>query len=224
MKAPAERTPHTQRVRRARRMARAGRERRAWRLSTLGLAGLVAAGAGLALLGLYIPAKAAVAQWLLNRAWNESRAQGRDVRPWPWADTWPVARLELPGAHSPLIVLAGASGRNLAFGPAHLDGSPLPGAPGVSVIAGHRDTYFRALRGIGVGDRFEIERKDGDAYRYEVAAVEIVDARDARLRLDAADSIVALVTCYPFDAVKPGGPLRYVVLARRTARGPRADF
>ncbi len=193
--------------------------------STLGLAALVAAGAALALLGIFIPAKAAVAQWLLNRAWNASRAEGRDVRPWPWADTWPVARLEIPGARGPLIVLAGASGRNLAFGPAHLDGSPLPGAPGISVIAGHRDTYFRALQRIGVGDHFEVESTDGDAYRYEVAAVEIVDARRTQLRLDGAASMVALVTCYPFDAVRPGGPLRYVVLARRTSAAPlRKDF
>lgn len=181
----------------------------------MGLAALLAAGAGLLLAGVWMPAKAELAQWLLNRAWNASRAAQASVRPWPWADTWPVARLRLPQARRPLIVLAGASGRNLAFGPAHMDGSPLPGARGVAVIAGHRDTYFRSLGRLAIGDRLEIERTDGSRYRYEITAIDVVDARDEELRLDVDEPMLALVTCYPFDALTPGGPLRYVVLARR---------
>lgn len=201
-------------VRRARRLRRdASRLRRA--APAAGFAALLAAGFGLVLAGLWIPAKAELAQWLLNRAWNASRPDRLIVRPWPWADTWPMARLTLPGARRPLIVLAGASGRNLAFGPAHMDGSPLPGAAGVAVIAGHRDTDFRVLRHVAVGDRFDVERTDGARYRFEVAAIDVVDAREAALRLDGDEPMVALVTCYPFDAVTPGGPLRYVVLARR---------
>jgi sortase A len=111
-------------------------------------------------------------------------------------------------------VLAGASGRNLAFAPALLDGSAEPGTPGVMVIAGHRDTHFRALQTLAVGDEFTVERPDGVTLRYAVAALDVIDIDRDALRLDADDSVVALVTCWPFDTVTPGGPLRYVVTGR----------
>jgi sortase A len=189
-----------------------GARRRAVRRACL--AALFAAGAGFLLAGLWIPAKAEVAQWLLNRAWTSSRADLRPARPWPWADTWPIARLYLAGKRRPLTVLAGASGRNLAFGPALMDGSAKPGTPGVSVIAGHRDTAFRGLDDIALGDRFEIELANGSTYRYEVTAIDIVEAERSQLRLDAEQSVVVLVTCYPFDAPRAGGRLRYVVVGR----------
>lgn len=177
------------------------------------LLALLAGGAATLGAGSWVPAKAELAQWLMSRAWAETQTDRRRAKPWPWADTWPVARLTLPRRAEPLIVLAGASGRNLAFGPAHVDGSALPGHAGVSVIAAHRDTHFRALGELEPGDEIEIEQPDGTAHVYEVTASEVVDARDTGVRLDADGRRVVLVTCYPFDAVAPGGPLRYVVTA-----------
>jgi sortase A len=178
------------------------------------LAALLLLGAALLAAGVWLPLKAEVAQQLLNRAWSATQDDRRNVRPWPWADTWPVARLRLPG-EEPLTVLAGASGRNLAFAPALLDGSARLGDAGVSVIAGHRDTHFRALEKLRVGDRFAIEQADGAIYGYEVAALDVVDSDREQLRLDADESVVALVTCWPFDALTAGGSLRYVVTGRR---------
>jgi sortase A len=179
---------------------------------------LLAIGAALLAAGAWLPLKAVLAEELLNRAWSAARAGGGAVRPWPWADTWPIARLRLPPSASaePLIVLAGASGRGLAFAPGLLDGSALPGEPGVAVIAAHRDTHFHALARLALGDRFDIERADGQTFAYIVTGIEILDTRTASLRLDALDSVVALVTCYPFDALVPGGTLRYVVTGELT--------
>jgi len=199
-----------------RRPRRHGRGRRAL------IGALLALGFGLLAAGLWMPVKAELAQQLLNRAWSASQDDRRNVKPWPWADTWPVARLRLPGAAEPLTVLAGASGRNLAFAPALMDGSATPGSAGVSVIAGHRDTHFRALEKLAIGDRFEIELPDGAAYRYDVTAIDVIDTASAMLRLDADESVVALVTCWPFDAVTPGGSERYVVTGRPSATSPRA--
>lgn len=199
----------------AREPARARRARpgRIW-----AVAALLAIGAPLLAAGLWLPLKAALAEELLNRAWTAARAGGGAVKPWPWADTWPVARLRLPpsAGAEPLIVLAGASGRGLAFAPGLLDGSALPGEPGVAVIAAHRDTHFRALARLALGDRFRLERADGKTFAYVVTRIEILDTRTASLRLDADDSVVALVTCYPFDALAPGGTLRYVVTGEST--------
>jgi sortase A len=174
----------------------------------------LALGTALLAQGLWIPAKAELAQHLLNRAWDATKADGRNAKPWPWADTWPVARLRLPDAHEPLVVLAGASGRNLAFAPGLLDGGAPLGASGVTVIAGHRDTHFRVLATVALGDRFEIERPDGAVYAYDVAAIDVIDTARDRLDMNADESVVALVTCWPFDAVTPGGSERYVVTGR----------
>jgi sortase A len=71
-----------------------------------------------------------------------------------WADTSRLRLLTAERGRRPGIVLAGASGRGLAFAPGLLDGSALPGEPGVAVIAAHRDARFRA-RALSLGDRFE---------------------------------------------------------------------
>lgn len=171
--------------------------------------------------GAYLPAKAWLAQELLQRAWRETQDGAPRTRPWPWADTWPVARLKTLGGDRDLIVLAGATGRTLAFGPGHLSASALPGERGTSVIAGHRDTHFRFLESLAVGEDLVVERADGAETLYRIFDTDVVDATRARLVLDDRRTLLTLVTCYPFDALRAGGPLRYVVSAERVA-APRA--
>lgn len=163
--------------------------------------------------GSYIYAKAALAQVLLRQAWVEARAGAEQARPWPWADTWPVARLLSPEHQVDLIVLEGATGNSTAFAPGHVIGTPLPGAPGNVALAAHRDTHFRFLRDVQRGQPLWLELRDGSLQRYEVQTLSVVDERDTRL-LETPGSWLTLVTCYPFDAVVPGGPLRYVVQAK----------
>lgn len=164
--------------------------------------------------GAYIPAKAWLAQELMQRAWDRSAAGDERVAPWPWADTWPVARLTTEARGVDLIVLAGGSGRTLAFGPGHLSASAMPGDVGNAIIGGHRDTHFRFLRSVEVGDLLGIEPTSGERHVYQVVGVDIVDSRKGSLVLDTNEAMLSLVTCYPFDALEAGGPLRYVVTAR----------
>lgn len=163
--------------------------------------------------GAYIPAKAWLAQDLMQRAWVRTGMGQARATPWPWADTWPVARLTARSGAIDLIVLAGGSGRTLAFGPGHLSASAMPGEVGNAVIAGHRDTHFRFLQSIESGERLNLELSNGRKHVYEVVAVDIVDSRKGALRLDTDDAMLSLVTCYPFAAREAGGPLRYVVTA-----------
>jgi sortase A len=162
--------------------------------------------------GAYIHAKAILAQWLLHAAWSASRDTGMPVKPWPWADTHPVARLTAPAHDADVLVLAGASGRTLAFGPGHLDGSALPGERGNAVITAHRDTHFRFLRALASGDEIVVERADGASRHFRVRAAYVVDHRELFLPRDTPVPTLTLVTCYPFDAIDSGGPLRYVVV------------
>jgi sortase A len=148
---------------------------------------------------------------LIDAAWQRNRAGTATARPWPWADTTPVARLTVNGES--FIVLEGASGRNLAFGPTHDAASVMPGDRGNSVIAAHRDTHFRALRGVLMGDRVRVERVDGQLAEFIVTNVRVADSRRERITLGANTPRLTLVTCYPFDAIQPGGPLRFVVTA-----------
>ncbi len=157
-----------------------------------------------------IALKAWLAQALLANAWARSGGGAQAIRPWPGADTWPAARLGLPRQGATAIVLAGASARNLAFGPAHVDASAWPGEGRVSIIAGHRDTHFSVLEHVARGDPVTLERR-GRTHRYEVVDTAVVH-RDAAAIAAAADELV-LVTCWPFRALAPGTPWRYVVRA-----------
>jgi sortase A len=160
-------------------------------------------------------AKARLARRLIALAWNRSLATGAAVKPWPWADTFPVARLEAPRQGAALMVLAGASERTLAFGPGHIDGTPFPGDPGNAVVSGQRDTHFAFLRELRSGDTLVVHSASGRVVRYVVSGIEVVRNKDVRVLLDAGDDRLTLVTSYPFDSVLPGGALRYVVVATR---------
>jgi len=194
-----------------RRGQKAIHNRRSW--PTICIALLAIAGAASFGGGAYMHAKAQLAQWLLHAAWIHTRDTGVPARPWPWADTHPVARLIAPGHDADVLVLAGASGRTLAFGPGHLDGSALPGDAGNAVITAHRDTHFRFLRTVAPGDELVVERADGASRHFRIRGAYVTDYRDLRLARDTLVPTLTLVTCYPFDAVNPGGPLRYVVVA-----------
>ena len=147
------------------------------------------AGAGAASFGqgLYILAKAQLAQVLLHGAWERTRATGLAAKPWPWADTHPVARLMAPGQDADVLVLAGASGRTLAFGPGHLDGSAQPGDPGNAVITAHRDTHFRFLKDVGPGDAIVVERADGATRHFRIRSLRRGPSR-AALPRDTRDA------------------------------------
>ena len=190
-------------------MTGAGLGRRAARAASL-LALL--AGVGLVGKGVLIPAKAAAAQVLLDRAFTLSLKTGRPVRPWPWADTAAVARIDAPRLHKRVMVLQGASGQALAFAAAHLTSTPDAGAPGTAVYAAHRDTHFAFLGELKPGDALEVERIDGGHARFRVDGAYVARADASGLDAHAPGRRLALVTCWPLDG-HVHGPLRYVVTA-----------
>jgi len=181
---------------------------------TLGAALVLAvAGAAFAGQGAWIYAKAQLAQLLMEHAWQRALAGEPAPKPWPWADTWPVARLDVPAHRVSLFVLAGSSGRTLAFGPGHQQGTPLPGARGNSVIGGHRDTHLGFLREIALGDPIYIQRPDGARVRYRVTQLDVLHKRDTWVTRNHGERRLTLITCWPFDAIQAGGAERYVVIA-----------
>jgi len=160
-----------------------------------------------------IRAKAFLAPVLIERAWTESRVHRVNVKPWPWADTWPVARLTVPALNIEQFVLAGANGAALPFGPGHMTGTALPGKPGTVVIAGHRDTHFRFTADLPVGTKIVLESMDGRRRFYRVHDKAIVDARGSDLKLDDDRDMLMLITCEPTTSFSARGPYRLVVSA-----------
>jgi sortase A len=164
--------------------------------------------------GSYIHAKAILAQLLLEAAWTETLNGRKEVKPWPWADTWPVSRLNVPRLGISRIVLAGANGSALAFGPGHLFKSAYPGGKGNTVIAGHRDTHFSFIRDLKIGDKLELQTANARTLIYQVSDSLIVDENDTEFLLSDDENLLTLITCYPFDAIQSGGPQRYLVIAK----------
>ena len=165
----------------------------------------------------WILAKAELAQVLIEGAWARALRDGGANRPWPWADTWPVAHIEFPRLDEHALILHGSGGAALPFGPGFVSDSAPPGARGVSIIGGHRDTHFSFLRHVRVGDEIKLRTAVYGDQIYRVSDARVIDARYAMLDDDENDTRIALVTCYPFDALRAGGDLRYVVTARLEA-------
>jgi sortase A len=168
--------------------------------------------------GTWIYVKAQLAQVLLQRAWAGTLSGQRDVTPWPWADTWPIARLVVPSLAIDQIVLEGAYGRTLAFGPGHVESlGPLERADSI-ILTGHRDTHFQFLEKLQAGETILLQNRTGRWHRFAVRDRQVVDSRKARIFTQEGKRQLTLVTCYPFAAIVPGGPLRYMVNAEIVER------
>jgi sortase A len=171
----------------------------------------------LALDAAWIPLKAELAQWLIERSWRHALTGAAPQPPWPWADTTAVAVLNAPAQGVHLYVLSGNSGRNLAFGPVLTGGAATSGD---HVISGHRDTHFQFLQKLRVGDLLQLSDRETSRW-YRVEERDVVDSRTHQIMLEHGANRLTLVTCYPFDSLTAGGPLRYVVTAYPLAQPPR---
>jgi len=165
----------------------------------------------------YMHAKAELAGVLLRRAWEQTTHSGEAHAPWPWADTHPVARLQIPRLGYDEIVLDAATPRSLAFGPALVLSGAALGKPGNILLAGHRTSWFLPLETIVQGDMIRIEwfdaRRIGLYERiYTVELIRVVQPDDVALLAPTPADALTLITCYPFGR-SPHSPQRYIVRA-----------
>jgi len=128
-----------------------------------------------------------------------------------------IGRLEIPSLHLVAMVREGADAGTLRRAVGHIPGTALPGRRGNVALAGHRDTFFRALRGIQVHDAIELETTSG-TYQYQVESTRVVGPRDVQVLASSPDASLTLVTCYPFYYVG-SAPKRFIV--RAVAINPR---
>jgi sortase A len=108
-------------------------------------------------------------------------------------------------------VVEGTDDLALNRGVGWIVGTARPGEPGNIGIAGHRDGFFRALKGVLPGDRIELETLRS-IQTYVVDQTEIVTPDDVRVLRPRAAPSVTLVTCYPFYFMGDA-PQRFIVHA-----------
>lgn len=161
----------------------------------------------------YIFAKAQLAQVLIAYSWQQQLNQNQaNVPPWPWADTYTAAKLNVPRLNIEQYVLAGSSGNSLAFGPGWLIKSAAIGS-GTSIIAGHKDTHFKFLQHLKKGDTITAQARDGRIYSYTVSDASVVNIHNEALSVGDNEQSLILISCYPFNTVRSNNNLRYRIRA-----------
>lgn len=130
-----------------------------------------------------------------------------------------VGRVRIPRLDIDAVVLEGTEASTLRRAVGRISSTRLPWESGTVGLAAHRDSFFRALRRIEVGDLVQLATGHG-TWTYRVTSLDVVDPGDARVLDDRDRPALVLVTCYPFDFIGPA-PRRFVVHAERVqpARG-----
>jgi LPXTG-site transpeptidase (sortase) family protein len=163
----------------------------------------------------------AIGERRLERAWS-APAASRAVKataPKPSPGDL-LGRLEIPRLGMSALIAEGDSEATLRTSIGHLAETPLPGQPGNVALAGHRDTIFRALRQIEIGDRITVHSWEGQT-EYEVTDKHVVGPEDVSVLAPSEVPILTLITCYPFSYIGPA-PKRFVVQARQIDAGSPA--
>jgi len=167
----------------------------------------------------WLPAKAWLSQQLISYSWDKSLSHNNgvlpsNIKPWPWADTYPIAKLTFQRLNKEIVVLNGGDPTTLAFSAGAIAPFNQLNTSKAFVVAGHRDSHFSFLKDIIMHDVISLSDKNGHSQLYQVEAIDIVDASKGDLPVSAEDPSLVLITCYPFDGAGSDSNERYVITAR----------
>lgn len=151
-------------------------------------------------------------QNLLHTAWVQSQASGSPMRPWPWADDWPLARLTMPSLETEQVILANMGDSGAEFAPSHLRTSVLPGEQGNSVLTVPAPGYKNFLSHLQMGDTLVLESMMSGRWHYRIVNMHVVEKTDTAPLLPSSNRQLTLVSCYPCTS-HSNEALRYVVIA-----------
>jgi sortase A len=178
----------------------------------------------------WLPTKAWLSQQLISYSWQQamdlqnkqqpSVQQPSDqqhsivaVKPWPWADTFPIAQLSFKRLKENIVVLNGGDPTTLAFSAGAVAPFNQTNNGQAFVVAGHRDSHFAFLEGVLMKDIISMTDQYGEIQLYQVEAIDIVDASQGELDILTDDSSLILITCYPFNGIGNNANERYVITA-----------
>ncbi|HAT85205.1 MAG TPA: hypothetical protein DCS30_04130 [Rhizobiales bacterium] len=109
------------------------------------------------------------------------------------------------------------SGDGLAFGPVLLNQSAQPGNNGSTIISAHRDTHFKVLKDIEIGEKLSLTLADGQKFDYEITQSRIARWDQSGLSADGYEPELVLTSCWPFDSITPTDQ-RFILHAKQTSR------
>jgi sortase A len=187
-------------------------------------------GTGIAALGCYVffSLELSAAQSRLKRQFEREVAAQRSEAPSRGPNKthepaqsqppdYALAKLDIPRAGLSVMVMEGADDATLRVAVGHIPGTRLPGQGGNVGLAGHRDSFFRGLSKLRIGDEITLTTRE-DTLHYTVESVRIVTPDDVSVLQDTSYPALTLVTCYPFYYVGPA-PQRWVVKAHLLHEG-----
>jgi sortase A len=179
---------------------------------------LIVAGVGLLIYVVSQYATMYAAQRRLAQQWQQQNV----VPTQPAGLVTTLTRLSIPSIKLDAVVVEGVNRRDLLMGPGHLPETPEPGQPGNSVISAHRDTFFRHIHELKVGDAILVQRA-GKQFRYEVTGKKILQPDDVWVTKPTPDNELTLLTCYPTYYIGPA-PERLAVFSKlvSVSRNPEA--
>ena len=125
----------------------------------------------------------------------------------------PIGRLDIPRLDMSAVVMSGDDDATLRNAVGHLSDTPLPWQDGNTALAGHRDTFFRPLERIHIGDDIYFTTRHG-RFRYRVRRTIVVEPEDLWVLDPSAKPTLTLITCYPFRYLG-SAPRRFIVQAER---------
>jgi len=144
---------------------------------------------------------------------------GRLSEPHTLAEGDVIGQMQVPRLGLSVMVVQGDSPASLRHAVGHLPKSALPGEWGNVAVAGHRDTYFRPIRGIHLGDEIRFKTLEQN-FKYVVESIEVVGPRDIQVLEVFTGHDLTFITCFPFYYVGPA-PKRFVVRAREVENMPQ---
>ncbi len=182
---------------------------------------LLITGSLLCLHASWLPVKALLSQQLISYSWHQTIERQQKIKPWPWADTYPIAELSFQRLNKSIVVLNGGDPTTLAFSAGAIAPFNQASSTQPFVVAGHRDSHFSFLDEVFMKDIISLADKHGRSQLYQVEAINIVDASTGELPILADDSSLVLITCYPFTNIRNAGNFsnndnneRYVITAK----------
>jgi sortase A len=165
----------------------------------------------------YVVVDAQAYQAVERRSFERASAAAAGAAAAPAAGD-PIGEIQIPRLGLAAIVVQGDSAAILQRAVGHVADTALPGEVGNVVLAAHRDTFFRPLRGVRSGDAIRLRTRDGD-FEYRVESMSVVAPSNVLVLAPTAERTLTLITCYPFSYLG-SAPDRFIVRARATERRP----
>ena len=182
---------------------------------------LLVSGSLLCLHASWLPIKGWLSEQLISYSWHQTINLQQKTKPWPWADTYPIAEISFERIKKRVVVLNGGDPTTLAFSAGAIAPFNQARSTQAFVVAGHRDSHFSFLDEVIMNDIISLADKQGKSQLYQVEAIDIVDASTGELPILADDSQLILITCYPFTNTRnitnvagSNSNERYVITAR----------